>query len=512
MQNQFDHDQVNQHFKWWLLAVSVLTTVILIVAALSENVFAPWRMIRQDYARLLQEKATDDRGKAIASQFEVRIVQNVLPELATIDRCITCHPGIDDPRMTDAKLPFRTHPGDYLIHHPPDKFGCTVCHRGQGRALVFEEAKAVGYHWDYPLLPANLTQSSCGLCHTDEEIANAGGEKYAMGRALFDSKGCVACHKLNGRGGSLGPGLDGVGLKVRAQLPMASVEGDHTLPQWLLEHFENPQRVVANSLMRPPQLSPEENEALTIYMLSLQDRDLPKSYLSAHKHREFYDQRFPQPQSGEELFNQYCAVCHDTGEYGRYDKFYKKFIPAIRGSSLIQTASAEYIDQNIRRGRPGTLMAPWNTETSGLSGEDLSKITEYLRSAPVPNGERLAPELERIATDSNFEATGGVSRGFDLFRRHCVGCHGPVGEGQLGPAINNPVFQQTATDGFLFVTIAAGRRNTAMPGFLNEGQGGLTEEDISCLVAYVRSLGAEPTSQVADGNVGSSNSALARSN
>jgi mono/diheme cytochrome c family protein len=317
---------------------------------------------------------------------------------------------------------------------------------------------------------------------------------------------------VNGRGGSLGPELDEVGLKVRAQLPMASVEGDHTLPQWLVEHFENPQKIVANSLMRPPHLSADENEALTIYMLSLQGRDLPESYLSPHKHLEFFEQHFPQPQTGEELFRRYCGVCHDSGDYGRYDAFYKKFIPAVRGPSLVQIASPEYFDQNIRKGRPGTLMMPWNTETSGLSDDDLAKIAEYVRSAAVPASDRLAPELAQIATDPNFKSSGDVARGLAIYSRHCTGCHGPEGEGLLGPAIDSPVLQQTATDGFLYATISAGRRNTAMPGFLGAGQDGLSEGDIADLVAYIRSLGNAPALQTAGEQTQVANRALARRN
>jgi mono/diheme cytochrome c family protein len=245
-------------------------------------------------------------------------------------------------------------------------------------------------------------------------------------------------------------------------------------------------------------------------MLSLQGRDLPESYLSAHKHLEFYEHRYPQPETGEQLFSRYCAVCHDTGDYGRYDAFYKKFIPAVRGSSLVQSASAEYFDQNIRKGRPGTLMMPWNPETSGLTDEDLTKIADYLRDAPVPAADRLAPELAQVSVDPDFSATGDISRGRNLFTRHCIGCHGPGGEGLLGPAINNAVLQQSATDGFLFATIAAGRRNTAMPGFLNPARGGLSEEDVSSLVAYVRTLGNAPAVQVAEDNAQAANHALAR--
>jgi cytochrome c2 len=197
--------------------------------------------------------------------------------------------------MKDEKQPYRTHPGDYLTHHPSEQFGRTICHRGQGRALVFADAKGDEAYLDYPILPIHLTQSSCGLCHSAEEVANYGGEKYALGKQLFESKGCFSCHNLYGRGGNMGPKLDNEGLKIKHVLPMIHVEGPHTLPQWLVEHFDDPQKIVANSQMKPPNLSEEEREALTTYILSLQERDIPQSYVSSGKLLELYKQKQPDP-------------------------------------------------------------------------------------------------------------------------------------------------------------------------------------------------------------------------
>ncbi|MBE7560437.1 c-type cytochrome [bacterium] len=481
--------QLDRRIKWALLLTSLATLAVLLASALAENVFAPWRIIRGRYAGILAEKAGDARGAALARQFENRIVQNVLPELGTVDRCITCHPGVDDPRMTDQPQPYRAHSGDYLIHHPPEKFGCTVCHRGQGRALTFEEAKAVGHHWDYPLLPPEYTQSSCGLCHTGPEVEHRGGEVYALGERLFGEKGCRACHRLSGRGGSLGPALDGVGMKVRGQLPMAGVSGEHTLPQWLAEHFDSPQRVVPGSLMKPPQLSREENTALTVYMLSLQNRDLPRSYLSPEKHREYYLAARPAPASGEALFSQFCSPCHDTGEIGIYDKFYAAFAPAVRGVAFAQIASASYVEAVIREGRPGTAMPAWGAAAGGLSDAEIAELRRYLLATPVPQGSRLAEPILARAHDPNYRSTGDAGRGAAIFTRHCTGCHGPGGAGLLAPSLVTSTFQRHAADGFLYATIAEGRANTAMPGFLSRG--GFFERDIEDVIAYLRKLGGQ---------------------
>ena len=67
--------------------------------------------------------------------------------------------------------------------HPTEKFGCTICHGGQGSATDFtlaahtpndrkvkhEWEHALGWEsshfWDYPMLPKRFVESSCLKCH-----------------------------------------------------------------------------------------------------------------------------------------------------------------------------------------------------------------------------------------------------------------------------------------------------------------------------------------------------------
>ncbi|MCH7944829.1 MAG: c-type cytochrome [Armatimonadetes bacterium] len=397
--------------------------------------------------------------------------------------------------MTDVDQPYQVHPGDYLNQHDVNTFGCTVCHRGQGRAMKFEEAVGIGYHWDYPMLPAGLTQSSCGLCHSAAEVATAGGELYAEGKEMFDTKGCASCHKLNGRGGNLGPELDKVGVKVSRQVPMKFIEGDHTLPQWLMEHFQDPQKIVEDSQMKPPGLTDDEIMALTTYMLSLQGRDLPSTYLSPEKHLEMYRMNVPLDLSGEELFKKFCATCHDSGEVGGYDKFFKKYMPAVRGPTYLQIATVEYLEANIKQGHPETLMPSWSKGSGGLTDEEVRRISEFLLSGDTGAHALPASAVAR-AQDVLWATPGDVRAGRRIFTKQCVGCHGLDAAGLLGPSLNTKVFQSAASDGFIYTTIAYGRRNAAMPGFL--GDGALTEEQVEDLVAFVRSLVGDKAPQGAE--------------
>jgi mono/diheme cytochrome c family protein len=481
----------DRRVKIGLLAASLVTIALLAGAALRENILTPWRHFQKEYAGILRQKATDERGRMLADQFTVEMRQVALPELNTVDRCVSCHNGMDDPRMTDVPNPHKIHPGRYLEWHEVNRFGCTTCHRGQGRAMEFKDAKAADVHWDYPLLPKDLTQSSCGVCHSSREVAEHGGEVYAAGAALFEVKGCRSCHKLDGRGGELGPALDNEGLKVAGLLPMAKVRGPHTLPQWLLEHFDDPQKIVAGSRMPQPGLSRTEAQALTTFLLSLQERDLPGSYMSPDRHLDIYAGAHPAAMSGGEIYNRFCANCHDTGRMGRYDKFFQAFIPAVRGRTYQEIAEPVYVAANIRQGRRGTIMPAWGPAAGGLSEDEIRLVTAFVLDRPL-TAEEVAPRPPVAHSPLFSPPAAHPARGEALFTRNCVGCHAPGGTGKLGPSLNTPVFQAQASDEFLYRTIAFGRRNTAMPAFFAPQAGGLADSDIRDLVAYLRTFGGTP--------------------
>ena len=474
---------IDHRVKVWLLVAGLLTIAALVVAAVRENVLTDWRMHQREYQRILADKATDKLGQDILQRFEVRLRQAVVPELNALDRCLTCHTGIDDPRMVDVPQPYRVHPGEMLNIHPPERYGCTVCHRGQGAAVTFAEAKAEDFFWDYPLLPKELTESSCGQCHTPAELDGQGGSQLALGATLFETKGCRGCHLLGGRGGSLAPALDNEGLKIKHQLPMAAVEGPHTVSQWLIEHFQDPQKIVAGSKMKTPGLNHDEILALTTFMLAQQQRDLPRSYLSPAYHAALSLKDRPTDLSGEELYGRFCQTCHGSGEIGRYDKFYKKFMPAIRSASFLAVADFNYLTNTIKDGRPGTLMPGWSVDKGGLAEEEITRIIGFLRAgAATTTSSSIAVSL--VGLDS-----GHPERGRVLYAQLCVGCHAPGGIGDLAPALANPSFQKYASAELMYRTIAFGRKNTAMPAFRAPQAGGLDDQAIIDLVAYLRSLG-----------------------
>jgi len=400
-----------------------------------------------------------------------------VPALGTVDRCVSCHNGIDDPRMTDVEQPHRVHPGNLLDKHPVDRFGCTVCHHGQGAALTFNEAKADDVFWDYPLLPEEMTEATCVTCHDVDKLPPGQIPLLTVGMNLYREKSCGSCHKLGGRGGTLGPALDNEGAKTKHQLIMSALKPPHTTWNWQFAHFRDPGGVVPDSQMRNPTVTQHQAQALTAFMLSQWKRDVPESYLAPDKIEQKYRALHSVPLTGEQVYQQYCAACHGNGTYTRWDKKFGRFVPAIRGVSLMATATQDYLRMNIENGRPGTQMPAWGAHAGGLMPEEIAAVIDYLRKGATFT--LAAPPLALHGDDA---------RGLRLYLRNCEGCHGMGGRGGIAPEIGNPVFQTAASDDLILRTIRFGRVGTPMPAFQRADGAVFSDQDLADVLAYLRSL------------------------
>lgn len=462
-----------------LLASSLVALGFLVASGLSENVFVSWKGYQKKYARLLADRVErpEEKREALATPVELR--QIVVPDLGIIDRCVTCHLGMDDPRMAGAGNPFAPHPGDILALHPPEKFGCTICHRGQGAAVSFREAKAVDVHWDYPLLPPELVESSCGICHDPAAVESRGAPTLARGARLFEEMGCHGCHRLGGLGGSLGADLDSVGLKTKHQLVMANLQGERTAYRWLNLHFRDPQGIVPKSLMKPEYPTDDEALALTVYMLSLQaGRELPDRAVARDRHLLLSREHDHGERGGRELYDRLCRVCHGEGTFGQFDKFFGRFLPAIRNPAFLRMTDREFLRANIVGGRPGTLMAGFE---GGMTDADLGKLLDFLA------GTESLPERREVSVAKL--PPGEPERGKAIFLDQCAGCHNPT-RGQVAPTLSSRPLWEKGSDAMIRKTIAGGRPGTAMVAFTGPGGKGLSEGELSDLLAYLRTLSA----------------------
>ena len=139
--------------------------------------------------------------------------------------------------LTSAQVTqFAAHPrldlfADGNSPHPKEKFGCTICHAGQGSATDFINAihapndaeqkkqwEKNGWHtihdWDFPMHPKRFVESSCVKCHHEmTDLVRFGSREEAPklleGYNLVRENGCFGCHEIAGlkRGRAVGPDL-----------------------------------------------------------------------------------------------------------------------------------------------------------------------------------------------------------------------------------------------------------------------------------------------------------------
>jgi|tagenome__1003787_1003787.scaffolds.fasta_scaffold20988762_9 cytochrome c2 len=158
-----------------------------------------------------------DGLKKKTSDWDPKIVQVNVAEANIVDRCESCHMGSREPlkitpaamTLKGAKKPdeyadaFMSHPEPELLQiHDPDKFGCSPCHQGNGRATTSVEKAHGNYeHWLWPLFPKENSQAGCQTCHSADMVLASGDlqfETINSGKDLFRQRGCNGCHRYEG--------------------------------------------------------------------------------------------------------------------------------------------------------------------------------------------------------------------------------------------------------------------------------------------------------------------------
>src|ERR687897_936858 len=181
--------------------------------------------------------------------------------IARVDRCQSCHLAINRAGFENEPHPFKTHPRREVLladsAHPPEKFGCTACHEGQGVAVnSVEQAHGEVHYWETPLLRGAKVQSSCTSCHLDVQKFDA-VPLLAEGQRLFEQIGCTGCHLVRGYENipKIGPSLRKISAKVE--------------PSWMVRWIENPHRFRPRTRMPDFDLKQDDAVAIVAFLWSL---------------------------------------------------------------------------------------------------------------------------------------------------------------------------------------------------------------------------------------------------
>ncbi len=373
----------------YFAASSVVFLVVLAISPL-KDFFREWKWYQYKYNDIIKE--LPQRVKPA----DIGIKQIWVRKLDNIDRCVTCHLGLKEKALREAKEPFRTHPH---IYHDFEEFGCTVCHEGQGSATTYKESVGMVKYWDKPIFPKEYMEASCAKCHKQKQVPQA--PVLTLGRKLIEESNCISCHKLEGYRKQWVPSLDGIGAKVNRT--------------WLVKWLKNPKDYFSKTRMPNFLLTDEEANILSDFLMTFKSfsndvvlEPLPKLLSTSSVYDPVGEsERAKLIELGSTRFREArCISCHLINGKGGYVATELAKVASKVGAQWLYT----YI-KNPKRLQPGVEMPRYRFNESELAG-----VVAYMQS------EFVDYEMEELPQHSPDPAY--YEKGLALFKKYnCSGCH-----------------------------------------------------------------------------------------
>ncbi|MDG2307287.1 MAG: c-type cytochrome [Candidatus Binatia bacterium] len=399
--------------------------VVARIQAELDEIHAPVKAVQREMATHETDRAAVEirlsNMKSVVANIEMApiatIKQIVLPDFDVnnfeqpvdrVDRCTSCHMGINKAGFEDAPQPWTTHPDqDPLMRaHPPEKFGCTACHGGQGAALnSIDQAHGEVRFWLQPLLRGEQMQARCLNCHRDvERLPSA--QNLAEGEYLFEQLGCHGCHLVQGYGDlpRVGPSLRRVSAKVD--------------PQWMFDWILDPYAFRPRTKMPHFEFSEQQSKAVAAYIWSSSKAD-GEEWLAAHPDPGgIRPEDAAQVAKGEELFGKVgCRACHALAadEVATPVGTGKDYAPNLTNVGEKTTARFIYWWIKDPKGYNPESRMPNLRLTQGEARD----ITAYLMSLSAG-----VEKPEPVVTESTLANEELVAEGEAVVRKYgCYGCH-----------------------------------------------------------------------------------------
>ena len=280
MKNNKQNKNFRQYLfsSYFIFAIGSIIIFLFTLIIIIEDDLPEWQSYQNEYKQISLINASSDLEKKNIEDFKIEVKQIAIDLLENVDRCMTCHIGINDPRMKEHRQPLTVHPGNYLEYHPTEKYGCTICHGGSGLATIEIEAHGDEDPSFFPMLRGVYIQASCAKCHSESQFKET--SVLVTGKRLFDLYGCRVCHKLYKNGGTAGPDLTVVGGKKYVDFIWGEdYKGKHLISEWFLNHFKNPSYYYESKMM-DFKMTDENAVALSVYMLSLIPNNIPENYMN----------------------------------------------------------------------------------------------------------------------------------------------------------------------------------------------------------------------------------------
>ena len=422
------------------------------LVVLYKDQFREWKPYQAQYKKLeiesinMRLKGADDKVKeALMDELKAarrrpqEIKQIMAVDIHRVDRCATCHLGYDSLVNPSLVNDFTEHPyaaPANKVHaaHPFEKYGCTVCHDGQGLATTFNDAghmpkspeqkeaweKKRGWevieYWEEPMKAGPLVYATCSKCHEARPDV-PGMDIVNKGSQLFFENGCIGCHQINGEGGPIAPDLaveTSVKPVTRIDFGPAVAAGlitrrERTLENWIRLHFStnpavinpgDPEGHLSADPKHPQPVAPtampnfgfnhDEAESLTAYVMSLkEEKEIPYSFrVTAPKEPE--PQFASAAQHGRYVFQRYgCVACHGKDANSGIPAFNRQ---GARVPDLVKTAGTftrEELVKKIQVGvnpeakedesgpTPPLYMPPFKDK---IKGREMENLVTYLFS------------------------------------------------------------------------------------------------------------------------------------
>lgn len=345
------------------------------------------------------KKGLEEKKEKIANNGKapIEIKQLLIKDVDKADRCVSCHIGIEGTKQVSTKQPYTKHPLGYIYmgKHNPEKFGCTFCHRGQGRATTtIEKAHGRVKHFDEPMLEGSMTQTSCLNCHGDIKGLR-GAEEISNSTELLRKYGCYSCHKIPGYEGmgDVGPGLTEVGTKVNYS--------------WTINWLLDPKKYFSTARMPKFFFTQDQAEAIADYLFSMSGTTRHDvDYTNAKLDSKLVEQ-------GKALWSQArCNLCHATG--GRGGNHIKVYAPDLSkvGSKVNKEWMFKWI-KDPNKYFPGTKMPRFR-----FTDAEISSLVEYIVSEFKDDEAEL-----KYAQPVEIKAQS-IKKGKELIQQYgCYGCH-----------------------------------------------------------------------------------------